>query len=86
MINNYYFKVDDLNRSRRIVREALEDLDARGRTDPEVVRLLLRDVDNLEPVSGYGLFGVDRTTVTSMVSTAITYFVILIQFKTSSSS
>ena len=75
-----------MNRSRRIVREALEDLDARGRTDPEVVRLLLRDVDNLEPVSGYGLFGVDRTTVTSMVSTAITYFVILIQFKTSSSS
>ena len=79
-------KVDDLNRSRKIVREALEDLDARGSTDPEVVRLLLRDVDNLEPVSGYGLFGVDRTTVTSMVSTAITYFVILIQFKTSSSS
>ena len=75
-----------MNRSRRIVREALEDLDARGSTDPEVVRLLLRDVDNLEPVSGYGLFGVDRTTVTSMVSTAITYFVILIQFKTSSSS
>ena len=79
-------KVDDLNRSRKIVREALEDLDARGSTDPEVIRLLLRDVDNLEPVSGYGLFGVDRTTVTSMVSTAITYFVILIQFKTSSSS
>ena len=79
-------KVDDLNRSRKIVREALEDLDARGSTDPEVIRLLLRDVDNLEPVSGYGFFGVDRTTVTSMVSTAITYFVILIQFKTSSSS
>ena len=83
MIKEFTFKVDNINRSKNILREAVEDLDARGETDPEVVRLLLRDVDNLEPVSGYGLFGIDRTTITSMVSTALTYLVILIQFKTS---
>ena len=83
MIKEFTFKVDNINRSKQILREAVEDLDARGETDPEVVRLLLRDVDNLEPVSGYGLFGIDRTTITSMVSTALTYLVILIQFKTS---
>ena len=82
-IREFTFKVDDLNRSRKILREAVEDLDARGKTDPEVIRLLLRDVDNLEPISGFGLFGIDRTTMTSMVSTALTYLVILIQFKSS---
>lgn len=66
------------------MREAVEDLEARGGADPELLRLLLRDIDNLEPVSGYGLFGVDRTTLTSMMSTAITYLIILIQFKSSS--
>jgi len=83
MIKEFTFKVDNINRSKNILREAVEDLDARGETDPEVVRLLLREVDNLEPVSGYGLFGIDRITITSMVSTALTYLVILIQFKTS---
>ena len=82
-IREFTFKVDDLNRSRKILREAVEDLDARGKSDPEVIRLLLRDVDNLEPISGFGLFGIDRTTITSMVSTALTYLVILIQFKSS---
>ena len=82
-IREFTFKVDDLNRSRKILREAVEDLDATGKGDPEVIRLLLRDVDNLEPISGFGLFGIDRTTMTSMVSTALTYLVILIQFKSS---
>ena len=82
-IREFTFKVDDLNRSRKILREAVEDLDATGKSDPEVIRLLLRDVDNLEPISGFGLFGIDRTTITSMVSTALTYLVILIQFKSS---
>ena len=82
-IREFTFKVDDLNRSRKILREAVEDLDATGKSDPEVIRLLLRDVDNLEPISGFGLFGIDRTTMTSMVSTALTYLVILIQFKSS---
>ena len=82
-IREFTFKVDDLNRSRKILREAVEDLDATGKGDPEVIRLLLRDVDNLEPISGFGLFGIDRTTITSMVSTALTYLVILIQFKSS---
>ena len=83
-IKEFTFRVDDLNKSRGHLREAVEDLEARGGADPELVRMLLRDIDNLEPVSGYGLFGVDRTTLTSMMSTAITYLIILIQFKSSS--
>ena len=34
-------------------------------------------------ISGYGLFEVNRSTLTSMISVAITYLIILVQFKQS---
>ena len=78
------FSIHDVNKDRRFLREGIEDVIAK-RGDPEdTLRLLLRDIDNLEPLSGYGLFGVDRSTLTSMISVAITYLIILIQFKQSS--
>ena len=83
LLKETIFIVADINQSRRQVREAVEDLDMAEAGDHEAARLLLRDIDNLEPVSGYGLFEVTRGTLTSMVSTSITYLIILIQFKTS---
>ena len=83
LLKETIFIVADINQSRRRVREAVEDLDRAEAGDHEAARLLLREIDNLEPVSGYGLFEVTRGTLTSMVSTSITYLIILIQFKTS---
>ena len=78
------FSIHEVNKDRRFLREGIEDVIAdRGDAD-DTLRLLLRDIDNLEPLSGYGLFGVDRSTLTSMISVSITYIIILIQFKQSS--
>ena len=72
------FKLNDLNDSRVFLKEAVEDLD---NIDGKRRRFLLREVEKLKPLSGYGLFSVERSTLTSMVSVAITYLIILIQFK-----
>ena len=74
-----FFKIHDLHTSLRHLRRAAEDLE--GRIGEEAARELLRDIEELEPVSGYGLFSVDRSTLTSTVSVSITYLIILIQFK-----
>ena len=84
MLREVLFAVDDVNKSRRYIKEAVEDLDKDDETKHEAARLLLRDIDNLEPLSGYGLFEMNRSTLTSMISTSITYLIILIQFKQAS--
>ena len=38
-------------------------------------------VENLGPVTGAGFFAVDKSTLTAMISTLLTYFIILIQFQ-----
>ena len=78
------FSIHNVNKDRRYLREGIEDVIAKRGDPDDTLRLLLRDIDNLEPLSGYGLFGVDRSTLTSMISVAITYLIILIQFKQSS--
>ena len=75
------FIVDDINIARRYLKETAEDIKD---IDDEDRRLLLRDIDNLKPLSPYGLFSVERSTLTTMMSTSITYLIILIQFKQSS--
>ena len=72
------FAMDDVNEARRFLKEAAEDIKY---IEDEERRLLIREVDNLKPVSAYGLFSVERSTLTSMVSTSITYLIIGIQFK-----
>ena len=63
-----------------IFRERIEDLKDEKN---EEIRLLLRKIDNLEPISPYGLCEVDRSLITSMISTSVTYLIILVQFKQS---
>ena len=38
-------------------------------------------IERLGPLTGLGLFTIERNTITSMVSVAVTYIIILIQFK-----
>ena len=77
------FSIHNVNKDRRYLREGIEDVIAKRGDPDDTLRLLLRDIDNLEPLSGYGLFGVDRSTLTSMISVAITYLIILIQLEES---
>ena len=77
LLKLFIFKVDNLNRLVKSLRLILERLEADG----EKTRKLILEVDSLEPVSGYGLFTLDRTTLTSMVSVSLTYVIILLQFK-----
>ena len=78
------FSIHEVNKDKKLLREGIEDVIAKRGDVDDTLRILLRDIDNLEPLSGYGLFGVDRSTLTSMISVAITYLIILIQFKQSS--
>ena len=79
ILGQFIFKVDDLNKHLKRLRLTLEQLEDEGAN----MTNLIREIDNLEPVSGYGLFSVDRTTLTSMISVSITYVIILVQFKQS---
>ena len=77
------FKIHYLNTSLRKLGRAAECLkteDHKGNMKVRV-RNLLWDIEELEPISGYGLFNVDRTTLTSTVSVMVTYLIILVQFK-----
>ena len=71
------FKVHDLHKSIGKMKEAAEDAVMTDQARKE----LLREIGDLEPISGYGLFTVDRTTLTSTVSVSITYLIVLLQFK-----
>ena len=71
------FKVHDLHKSIGKMKEAAEDVVMTDQARKE----LLREIGDLEPISGYGLFTVDRTTLTSTVSVSITYLIVLLQFK-----
>ena len=71
------FKVHDLHKSIGKMKEAAEDVVMNDQARKE----LLREIGDLEPISGYGLFTVDRTTLTSTVSVSITYLIVLLQFK-----
>ena len=48
-----------------------------------IIELKLRELEEVRPLSGNGYFEIGRGTLTSIVSTSITYFIILLQFKQS---
>ena len=77
------FSFHDASVSVRKLRDAAEDLPVDDSNQMRIKRLI-RDIEELEPLSGFGLFSVDRTTVTSIMSIKITYLIIMIQFKQSS--
>ena len=77
------FSFHDATVSVRKLRDAAEDLPVDDSNKMRIKRLI-RDIEELEPLSGFGLFSVDRTTVTSIMSIKITYLIIMIQFKQSS--
>ena len=77
ILSQFIFKVDNLNKHLKKLKVTLAELVDEG----ENMTKLIREIDNLEPVSGYGLFTMDRTTLTSMISVSITYVIILVQFK-----
>ena len=42
-----------------------------------------QEIESLGPLTGLGFFNIEKSTLTSMVSTALTYIIILVQFKMS---
>ena len=75
------FEIDGFYRSFkniRFFRVKNSALTAEDRADIEEV---MDVIDDAEPITGCGLFEITRSTLTSMLSTSITYLIILIQFK-----
>ena len=44
---------------------------------------LFQEIESVGPLTGLGFFEIERKILTSMVSTAVTYIIILVQFKMS---
>ena len=78
---NTSFPPEDLHSSLANVMDTLEDL-PKSEEDKEVSKLL-KSLERTGPLTGCGLFQLQRNTLTSMVSTSITYLIILVQFKLS---
>ena len=51
-------------------------------TKIQSLKILLKEVENVGPLSGNGYFDISRGTLTSIVSISVTYFIILLQFRT----
>ena len=49
------------------------------------VKLLIKEIERTPPLSGNGYFELKRGTITSIISTSVTYLIILLQFRTSGS-
>ena len=77
----YTFLLDDLHASLSNVIDTLEDMPADG--EDKALAKLIKSLEQARPLNGSGLFTIERSTLTSMVSTAITYLIILVQFKLS---
>ena len=50
-------------------------------TKKEIIRATMRKLEKIRPLNGNGYFNVTRETLTSIVSTTVTYLIILLQFR-----
>ena len=80
----FLFPVDGVNTRLIILKRAVDDLPVDNNETRKRVKQLLRVIKDLKPLSGYGLFTVDRSTLTNMMSVSITYLIVLVQFKQNS--
>ena len=78
---HFCFLLDELHASLSNVTDTLEAMPAAGE-DKAIIKLI-KTLEKTGPLSGYGLFTIERSTLTSMISTSITYLIILVQFKMS---
>ena len=79
------FKVDSIYRSFKNIKKFLEEFEDQWKHKQEIKRVqkILEAIDAAEPLSGCGMFKITRGMLTSMISTSITYLIILVQFKIS---
>ena len=75
------FEIDSLHRSLKNIR--FLRLRRSDTTKEEDVQEVMDLIGEAQPISGCGMFEITRSTLTSMVSTSLTYLIILIQFKLS---
>ena len=75
------FPCADLHASLANVIDTLEDLPVTEK-DRDVEKLM-KSLDKTGPLTCFGLFQIDRSILTSMVATSLTYLIILVQFKQS---
>ena len=47
----------------------------------ELIKITMRNLDKIQPLNGYGYFNITRETLTSIISTTVTYLIILLQFR-----
>ena len=47
----------------------------------EQLRILIKEIETVEPLNGNGYFTITKSTLTSIASTSITYLIILLQFR-----
>ena len=77
------FEIDWFHRSFKNIRFfRLKNNSLTDEERDEIVEVM-DHIDDAEPISGCGMFEIRRSTLTSMLSTSITYLIILIQFKLS---
>ena len=79
---NSFEKLQSLKKQLEDIIIQREDL---PRIQVEKIKFLIKDVENTRPLNGNGYFDLSKGTLTSIVSISITYFIILLQFRSPSS-
>ena len=75
------FEIDSFHRSFKNIRFFRLKNDDITAEETDKIAELMDLIDDAEPISGCGMFEIRRSTLTSMLSTSVTYLIILIQFK-----
>ena len=68
---------------RELVKLLIKVITLQNRKPDRKFYIGLQEVEVTGPLKGMGLFTMERSTITSMVSTALTYIIILVQFRMS---
>ena len=75
------FEIDSFHRSFKNIRFFRLKNDDTTDAESDEIAEVMDLIDDAEPISGCGMFEIRRSTLTSMLSTSVTYLIILIQFK-----
>ena len=78
------FEIDSLHRSLKNIRfYKLKRIETTEKDFEAEVKEVMDLIEDAQPITGCGMFEITRSTLTSMVSTSLTYLIILIQFRLS---
>ena len=83
MLKIVIFCVEDTYKSFKRIKYVIKKVKYEDEESRERAEEIIYIIEEAGPLTGCGMFKITRSSLTSMISTSITYLIVLIQFKLS---